>query len=111
MRESHKTIFHGLKALSVLIIFLASASRVWAILDANTNGMSDVWEQMHGAVGVGPMVDSDGDGFPNILESIAGTDPFNRNSYPKISALTLVGTNLVMNMPGLPGKLYQLQSR
>ncbi len=111
MRESSRTVYFKLKQLSILVIFLATAGRAWAILDANTNGMSDVWEQMHGAVGVGPMVDSDGDGFPNILESIAGTDPFNRNSYPKISGLTLSGTNLVMNMPGLPGKLYQLQSR
>jgi len=111
MRASSITIFIGLRQLFLLALCLATAGRAWAMLDANTNGMSDIWEQMHGAVGISPSLDSDGDGFPNILESIAGTDPFNRNSYPKISGLTLSGTNLVMNMPGLPGKFYQLQSR
>ncbi|HWC61877.1 MAG TPA: thrombospondin type 3 repeat-containing protein, partial [Verrucomicrobiae bacterium] len=72
--------------------------------------MSDVWEQLHNAVGIDPNLDSDGDGFPNALEALAGTDPFNSNSYPKISGLTMSGTNFVMNMPAAPGKLYQLQS-
>ncbi|HWD91080.1 MAG TPA: DUF1800 family protein [Verrucomicrobiae bacterium] len=89
---------------------LAGVSPAGASIDSNTNGMSDVWEEMYGAVGVDPNADSDGDGFPNILESIAGTDPFDSTSYPHIVGVALSGTNLVMNVPAAPGKKYQLQS-
>ncbi len=107
MRESQKTFRPH---VIILFVLLAAATRVEAILDSNTNGMSDVWEQLHGAVGIDPNLDSDGDGFPNVLECMAGTDPFDANSYPKISGVTLSGTNFMMNMPCIPGKLYQLQS-
>lgn len=80
------------------------------MVDLNTNGMSDIWEMLYGATNVPPNVDSDGDGFNNLLESIAGTDPFNAASYPQVSGVVLSGTNLVMSSPGVPGKLYQLQS-
>lgn len=110
MRESPKTISFGLARLLAFVIFLAGAFRASAMLDSNTNGMSDVWEQMRGAVGISPSLDSDGDGFPNILEALAGTDPFDAGSYPKIAGVTLSGTNFSMSMPCAPGKLYQLQS-
>ena len=110
MRESQKTIFRWYKHVVILVILLTAATRVSAIIDANTNGMSDVWEQLRNAVGVDPNLDSDGDGFPNIMESLAGTDPFNSNSYPRISGVALSGTNFVMNLASVPGKLYQLQS-
>jgi uncharacterized protein (DUF1800 family) len=106
MRESLANFYR----LVVLLVFIAATARVSAIVDANTNGMSDVWEEMRGAVGVDPNLDSDGDGFPNVLECLAGTDPFDANSYPKISGVSLSGTNFVMNMPSVPGKSYQLQS-
>ena len=110
MRESHKNVLHGLKALIPLILLFAGVNRVGAIIDSNTNGMSDVWEAIYGAMGIDPNADSDGDGFPNILESIAGTNPFDATSYPHIAGVTLSGTNLVMNVPGAAGKIYQLQS-
>ena len=110
MRKSRTTVCRRFKSLIFLVLVVAAATRVSGTLDSNTNGMSDVWEQLHNAVGIDPHLDSDGDGFPNILEALAGTDPFNPNSYPKISGLTMSGTNFVMNMPAAPGKLYQLQS-
>src|SRR5215469_16895318 len=109
MRESLTTIGQRLSGLIVLLIFLAGATRVYAMVDLNTNGMSDVWEMLYGATNVSPNIDSDGDGFNNMMESIAGTDPFNAASYPQISGVVLSGTNLVMSSPGVPGKLYQLQ--
>ncbi|HEX4266001.1 MAG TPA: DUF1800 family protein [Verrucomicrobiae bacterium] len=110
MRESRNEVFHKLKAFISLLILFAGANRVCAIIDSNTNGLSDVWEEIYGAVGIDPNADSDGDGFPNILESMAGTDPFDVTSYPHIAGATLSGTNLVMNVPAAPGKMYQLQS-
>src|ERR1051325_10079938 len=95
----------------VAIAFLLfGASHVQAMVDANTNGMSDVWEQIRGASGVAPGADSDGDGFPNTLESIASTDPFDANSFPKISNTAISGTNFIATIPSALGKLYQLQS-
>src|SRR6185437_13339996 len=94
----------------LVFIFLAAAGRVSAILDTNGNDISDIWEQIHGATGIDPNLDSDGDGFPNVMEIAAGTDPFNPNSYPKIAGVALSGTNLVMTLPGVLGKSYQLQS-
>jgi uncharacterized protein DUF1800/PA14 domain-containing protein/putative Ig domain-containing protein/CHRD domain-containing protein/thrombospondin type 3 repeat protein len=110
MRESRNAIIYRCRRLIVVFIFLAAAVRASAIIDSNANGMSDVWEQLHNAMGIDPNLDSDGDGFPNIMECLAGTDPFNANSYPKIGSVSLSGTNFVMNMPSVPGKLYQLQS-
>lgn len=110
MRESHERFFRPVSFFIAALLFLVSTSRVLATLDANTNGMSDVWEQMHGGMGMDPNADPDGDGFPNILESIAGTDPHNAKSYPEVSGVTMSGTNLMMTTPCLPGKLYQLQS-
>src|SRR5690348_6917452 len=110
MRESRSILRRWCKLLIFVVPFLMAATRVSAILDVNSNGISDVWEQMHNAVGIDPNLDSDGDGFPNVLEALAGTDPFNANSYPKISGVAMSGTNFVMNMPAAAGKLYQLQS-
>ena len=67
--------------------FVFAATRVSAILDLNSNGMSDVWEQLRNAVGIDPNLDSDGDGFSNALEALAGTDPFNSNSVLRITSL------------------------
>jgi hypothetical protein len=110
MRESRTTLRRWCKRLVFVVPFLLAAMRVPAMLDVNSNGISDVWEQLHGAVGIDPNLDSDGDGFPNALEALAGTDPFDPHSYPKISGVSISGTNFVMNMPAAPGKLYQLQS-
>src|SRR5690242_13769362 len=107
MRESPSSL---LRRLTFILVFLAAAGRVSAILDTNKNGVSDIWEQIHGAIGVDPNADPDGDGFSNIQEITAGTDPFDPNAYPKIAGVALSGTNLVMTVPGVLGKLYQLQS-
>ena len=107
MREPQKTFC---QRLIVLFAALATATHAPAIVDSNTNGMSDVWEELHNAIGIDPNADSDGDGFPNYLECLAGTDPFNANSFPRISGVSISGTNFVMNLPSVPGKLYQLQS-
>ncbi|HTA29989.1 MAG TPA: thrombospondin type 3 repeat-containing protein, partial [Candidatus Cybelea sp.] len=52
------------------------------IIDLNHNGMSDIWEWLYNAYGIAPNADPDGDGFSDTQEAIAGTDPFNSNSFP-----------------------------
>ena len=80
------------------------------IIDQNSNGMSDIWELVYGANGIDPNADSDGDGVPNILEAIAGTDPFDPTSVPKISFSAVAGTNFAVTIPSALGKQYVLES-
>src|SRR5260370_19127243 len=80
------------------------------MVDLNGNGMSDIWEWLYGAVGLDPNADTDGDGMNNRSESIAGTNPFDSNSVPKISVTALSSTNASVSMPSALGKQYQLQS-
>lgn len=86
--------------------YSVSAQRV----DLNGNGMSDVWEWVYSATGLNPNADSDGDGFSNFKEAIAGTNPFDSNSVPKISLFSVSATNGSITMAAQLGKLYQLQS-
>jgi hypothetical protein len=92
-----------------LLLLIASQSRA-QMVDLNGNGMSDVWEWVYGATGLDPNADPDGDGFSNLQEALAGTNPFDSNSYPKISVLLVSGTNGSITVPCALGKLYQLQS-
>jgi hypothetical protein len=92
------------------LFFLPMAQARAPMIDANGNGMSDVWEWLYNAEGVSPNADSDHDGFSNLQESVAGTDPFNSNSFPQIVTSVHAATNFSVTMPSALGKLYQLQS-
>ena len=92
-------------------LFLLAADRSRAQrVDLNGNGMSDVWEWIYGATGLDPNEDTDGDGVINRLEALAGTNPFDSNSVPKISFMSYSATNLSVTFASAWGKFYQLQS-
>jgi hypothetical protein len=80
------------------------------MIDLNGDGMSDVWEWLYHANGVNPGDDPDHDGFSNLQESIAGTDPFNPLSYPHITITTYAPSNFSVTMPSFLGKNYSLIS-
>ena len=79
-------------------------------LDLNGNNMSDIWEQLFNATGVDPNADSDGDGFSNLQEALAGTDPFDANSFPNIPTTSYTATDFSVTIPIALGKQYTLQS-
>ena len=54
---------------------LAALSR-----DADGNGLADAWEQRYNQHD--PKADPDGDGFDNLAEFLAGTDPLDPASHP-----------------------------
>ena len=94
-----------------LFLFLLGAGRAHAqMVDLNGNGMSDIWELMYGADGLDPNADTDGDGVPNRLESLAATDPFDPTSFPQVLGTSFSTTNFNVTMLGALGKQYKLQS-
>lgn len=77
-------------------------------LDQNANQQSDIWEIRYGALGLPALVDSDYDGFSNALESVAGTDPLDASSYPKVNLIGGVPGQLQAHWMGEAGKSYAL---
>ncbi len=89
-----------------LLFFAATAARA---LDSNGNQMSDVWELIFNAQGLLPSLDTDGDGFLNVQEALAGTDPFDLKSHPTISIVPAGTNSLLTTWNSAAGKLYDLQ--
>ena len=52
-------------------MLLLCISPLWAMVDENANGVSDVWEAMYGEM-TDPTGDPDADGFSNAEEAAAG---------------------------------------
>jgi Protein of unknown function (DUF1800)/PA14 domain/CHRD domain/Bacterial TSP3 repeat/Putative Ig domain len=73
------------------------------------NTLSPVWESLYGAQGVDPDADPDGDGLSNRQEAIAGTDPFNAASAPRMSMFVITNKSAQVRIMGALGKLYELQ--
>src|ERR1043165_6285654 len=92
---------------SVVVLALVACARTHAQkLDLNSNAMSDVWEQIYNASALDPNADSDGDGVSNLKESMAGTDPFDSSSVPKIPTTTHSSSNFSVTLPAALGKQY-----
>ncbi|MEY4570293.1 MAG: hypothetical protein RLZZ398_1732, partial [Verrucomicrobiota bacterium] len=96
---------------------------VSAIVDDDTDGMSDLWEALHGfstsdngtlVPGQAPNSDPDGDGINNLSESIAGTNPLRGFGVDglfrgSLSGSSTVPGNLDFTWSQLIGKSYQPQ--
>src|SRR5262245_58485312 len=80
-------------------------------VDRNSNGMSDVWELVYSASALLPGGDADGDGFSNLQEAIAGTNPFDANSHPDLHFNFLSPSTTTFTWDSIPGKRYIIQSR
>ncbi len=99
-----------LRVLILLSAFFIGQPCPAQIIDLNGNGMSDVWEQIYNAAGLVPNADADRDGVTNLKEALAGTNPFDSNSFPHITAFGVTSTNFSVTIPTQLGKVYQLQS-
>ena len=86
---------------------LATPSR--AILDANNNGISDLYEEdFNNGQALDPDADPDLDGWSNAEEAAAGTDPFDPNPPDGIVHATTVHIPAVYedtNADGIPDQL------
>jgi uncharacterized protein (DUF1800 family) len=100
-----------LPSIALCLLLIGRFSSHGQMVDLNGNGMSDIWELIYGVpAGLDPKGDADGDGASNLQEAIAGTNPFDSNSVPKITTTTVAGTNVTVSMLSALGKQYQLQS-
>src|SRR5215471_16721565 len=104
------TLRNCLTSCAFFVAALAATELRAQKIDLNTNGVSDVWEQIYGAANLDPNADADGDGVSNGKEALAGTNPFDSTSYPTIPTFKRFGTNVNVTLPCALGKQYQLQS-
>jgi uncharacterized protein (DUF1800 family) len=100
------TVF-GVLTLAFLLLHSPALAQM---VDLNGNGVSDVWELLYGAWGLPPDGDADGDGVSNLQEALAGTNPFDANSAPRISSVSYAAPAFSVTMPAALGKYYELQS-
>jgi len=84
-------------------VFEASA------LDADADGLNDIWEIVFNAQALTGSVDTDGDGFSNLKESDAGTNPFDPASRPSLGIASIAPTQLQLGYTPVPGKRYRLE--
>jgi len=96
------------KKIGTFLLCLWAGSRVFGVVDVNSNGVSDVWEAMYGEL-TEPNVDSDGDGFTNLEEARAGTNPSDADDAPKMSAVAFSEADEILSeIRTAAGIRYQL---
>jgi uncharacterized protein (DUF1800 family) len=99
------------RSLPILIVTVVvfAASTASAILDQNNNQQSDIWESLFGAIALNPSIDTDQDGFTNLQEAVAGTNPLDANSKPTMQ-IEIVGASATTTWSSIPGKRYTVST-
>jgi len=101
-------IAHGSNPLSVSSLPSAFTFN-GAIQDLDGDGISDAWSLWSGGKSRLPHADDDGDGMSNLQESLAGTDPDDRDSRLEMRMLR-EGDDLVFSWTDLPFKTHRILS-
>jgi len=89
------------------IFWLGAGSAI--AIDHNLDGVSDVWARYYEAEDLVPGEDSDGDGFTNLEESIAWTDPHSPKSRLRLEVL-LDGNGIGLAWPEHEGVHYLVEA-
>ena len=76
--------------------------------DSNDDGIPDLWEQKWG-LPVGSLVagaDDDQDGYSNLQEYVADTNPEGSNEFLEVQSVADLGTNVVLDFESRSNRNY-----
>ncbi|MDA7519087.1 DUF1800 family protein [Akkermansiaceae bacterium] len=88
-----------------VVAVACSSQQASGIIDLNGDSVSDIWEKMYPGISHGEQ-DTDGDGFSNYEEMVAGTDPTDRTSFFVINRIVDAGPNVILQWNAILGKRY-----
>lgn len=90
-------------------VFIMSSAM---ITDTDSDGLPDSWERRYfggtGNPNGAASADADGDGHTNAQEWQAGTTPTNAASVLRLSAVRVIGNNVVLEFPTVSGRRYRV---
>jgi Tol biopolymer transport system component len=91
-------------------VFLTTVHLIQAV-DTDGDGMEDNWESdFFGGLEAQPDEDADADGFTNLEEYIAGTDPRDPHSRLRLEITTAEPGRPQLRWTAAPGRVYQIVS-
>src|SRR5204862_321086 len=80
--------------------------------DSNGDGLPDAWQiQFFGSItlpNAAPSADPDNDGFINLQEYLAGTNPTNAASFLKLDSIDVSANSASIHFTAVAGKPYTL---
>jgi hypothetical protein len=83
--------------------------------DADADGLPDAWEQQFfpsiSDPRATPDADPDSDGYDNLQEYVAGTNPMDGSSKLKIDAIAVAGSEPALQFSAVAGKTYTVLYR
>ena len=87
------------------------------IPDFDQDGLPDEWEKANGLDMTDPTgtqgsaADPDGDGYSNLQEYIAGTNPLSAGDYPHFNSARIVGTQFLLTFDSRVGRTYSIERK
>src|SRR5688572_15786865 len=99
-----------MKRLLLLLAAILLASNSRAALDLNSDGVPDVWANVHAVGAMSMSEDPDGDGQTSAQEALWGTNPMSPTAVTRITSLTTDEYGVHLAFPGQAGKEYRVQA-
>lgn len=97
-------------------MFVLVSQPAYALIDDYSTGpgkgssdqLDDVWQAVFNGWGLSVDGDEDFDGCSNLVECVAGSDPWKAGDCLKVGDMVIGGANIIMNFSAKAGKAYQV---